>query len=127
MESPAHSILMIDDDIQDQDLVRVFLSKAPRTRYELACAGTYDAAYALLRSSRHHIDAILLNPCLTCEGKQNLFDLLDERGFPVIFLTPIGENVDPLPVAMDSLPKSKMNIEILDLLLRYAMERKRTR
>lgn len=125
---PAVSVLLIDDDEDDFFLLKDLLDEFPG-RYQVEWASGFEAATEKTASSQY--DVFLLDYRL---GAYTALDVLEhmrkvENHGPVIVLTGVGNETidrDALHLgAADYLIKSKLDSQVLDRTIRYAMERVR--
>lgn len=127
VEKPTVSILLVEDDEDDYILVRKLLSGIDSTRFDLKWAQTYDAALEAMSKGSH--DVCLIDYQL---GDRTGLDLLQEtKGktlvCPAIFLTG-HQDYDMEAIrsgAADYLVKGRINADLLERSIRYAIERKR--
>jgi signal transduction histidine kinase len=119
----------VDDDEDDWVLVRDSLQDSAPCRYQLDWAATWDDGLAAIARGEH--DVYLIDYRL---GERSGVDLIREgvqtgRRAPLILLTGVGDqDVDRSAArvgAADYLVKGRLDGELLDRSIRYALERRR--
>ena len=122
-------VLVIDDDTDDYLILKVMLSGSKNAKFELERVASYETAMGKMEQGLH--DICLLDYRL--EGKNGL-DFLREanrKGFltPVIFLTGQGDidvDIEAMQLgASDYLCKNKIDKDMLERAIRYALERRK--
>jgi signal transduction histidine kinase len=119
---------MIDDDSDDWLLARSALTESAPGRYEMQWASNYQDGLEQLVGGGH--DVCLLDYRLGAEDGLSLLRERDKVGgrTPVIMLTGVGDvDVDRVAVqsgAADYLVKGKLDGELLDRSIRYALARR---
>ena len=130
MTDPVVRVLVLEDDTDDFLILKVMLSGIKDRRFELDRVKTYGEALSKMEKGSH--DVCLLDYRL--EGKNGL-DFLREthqKGYltPIIFLTGQGDfEVDMEAMrwgASDFLYKNKIDKDMLERSIRYALERKKS-
>lgn len=125
-------LLYIEDDAKDYLLLRDMLNAIPHSRYQLDWVTTYEEGLTALRNAAH--DVYLVDYVLSGEKPDGL-RLLKEvfpHGctVPVIVLTAHGRyDVDAAALNLgvsDYLDKVDMRPAILERMIRYAIQQKRT-
>lgn len=122
-------ILLVDDDLGDQEMTRAMLSQAQRGRYELDWVSTYEEALDALQRRAH--DLYLVDYLLEDRSGLDLLREARRRGIdaPVILLTGRGSrevDLDAMEAgAADYLVKGRIDPELLERSVRYALERAR--
>ncbi len=122
-------ILLVDDDLGDQEMTRAMLSQAQRVRYELDWASSYEEALDALQRRAH--DLYLVDYLLEDRSGLDLLREARRRGIdaPVIMLTGRGSREVDLEAmeagAADYLVKGRIDPELLERSIRYALERAR--
>src|SRR5205085_141777 len=123
------SVLLVDDDYEDYIITRDLLSDVGRETYDLEWASNYDKALEAI--DRDKPDVCLVDYRL---GEHNGLELLQEAHdhswkVPMILLTGIGDyKVDMEAMkygAADYLTKGRLDADILERCIRYAIERAR--
>ncbi len=123
-------ILIVDDDEGDYEITREILRGIVNQKYELHWAPSYKAALEEIRKDAY--DVFLVDYNL---GAKTGLDLMDEsidmcRNTPVILLTGLDDrSVDLMAMkkgVSDFLRKGKIDEELLERSIRYAIEKKRT-
>lgn len=126
------NVLLIEDNLDDSDLVKAFLSGQKTHNYRLECLSTYDEALTTISSGQIvNYDVVLVDYFL---DKKNGLDLVKEisnrkLGMPIIFLT-ANNNVELDLEAMklgasDFIIKGKFDAELIDRSIRYSIEMKK--
>lgn len=130
MNKKAWRILLVDDDEDDYILVRDWLAKAGRGRFELQWAASAEQAFQSLEAEV--VDAVLLDYDLGAHtGLDFARDFL-QKGCqaPVIMFTGRGSyEVDLQAMSagvFDFLRKGEVTPQLLERSIRYAIERKKT-
>lgn len=124
------SVLLIEDDEDDQILAQALLSEIDEPEHVLTWARSFDEG--LRRLAEEHFDVCLLDYAL---GERTGMELLSQAltasiEVPIIFLT--GQAVRALDVeatrlgAADYLVKGKINSDQLERSIRYAIEQGRS-
>ena len=131
MTSEPVAVLLVEDDEDDYVLTRDLLSESTRTRFDLHWVSTYDDAVTQLRRNAH--DVYLIDYRL---GEHDGLELLRaarelECAKPMIVLTGMGTDHDIDIAAMregaaDYLVKGKLDTQVLERSIRYALEQNRT-
>jgi diguanylate cyclase (GGDEF)-like protein len=129
-EQKSIHILLIDKNETDYLILRDYLShNTDQEKYELDWAQTYQAGLLQLQSARQ--DIYLISQNLGTLSGLDLLQLAIQSGYqvPMILLT---EQTDQeiiqaamLAGAMDYLPISQLNTQVLERSIRYALERNR--
>lgn len=129
MESESIRVLLVDDDQGDFEMTRAMLSQAEHVNFKLDWVSTFEEAVDAFRAGDHQV--YLLDYFL--EDRTGL-DLLKEAGkhgidAPVIMLTGRGSRQVDLEAmeagAADYLVKGRIDPEVLERAIRYALERHR--
>ncbi|MGB5056360.1 MAG: response regulator [Nitrospirales bacterium] len=130
LPSPTHSILLVEDNPADAELVRERLKDASgMSPFHITRASTLKEALTILHSTP--FDVILLDLNLPeTNGLETLKRIRSANSaIPLVVLT-VNED-EPLALeaiklgAQDYLPKSSMNAVLLSRILHYAMEREK--
>lgn len=130
LPSPTHSILLVEDNPTDAELVRERLKDASgMSPFHITRASTLKEALTILHSKP--FDVILLDLNLPeTNGLETLKRIRSANSaIPLVVLT-VNED-EPLALeaiklgAQDYLPKSSMNAPLLSRILHYAMEREK--
>jgi signal transduction histidine kinase len=128
MDKDCIKVLVVDDDEDDYVMTRDLIAEIPEARYQVEWLPTYDEALKELDNNRH--DVYLFDYRL---GKHSGLDLLREaidKGCkaPVILLTGQGDReIDVAAMkagASDYLIKGKIDANVLERSMRYAVEHK---
>lgn len=127
MGAPAIKVMLIDDDEEEFVVIRKLLPKAGRQHYQLEWVSNYQDAIDTMSQNKH--DVYLVDYYL---GQDNGLDLIVaaiRKGCkaPAILLTgQSSAELDSQAIkagAADYLNKGKMDSELLDRSIRYAIER----
>jgi len=130
VESETIRVLLVDDDQGDFEMTRAMLSQAEHGSFKLEWVSTFEEAVDAFRAGKHEV--FLLDYFL--EDRTGL-DLLKEASkcgldAPVIMLTGRGSrSVDMEAMAAgaaDYLVKGRIDPEVLERAIRYALERHRS-
>ncbi len=124
MTQGATRVLYVDDDVDDQVILRDLLEDAEGS-FELECVSTYEAALDRLLSESH--DVFLLDYRLDHRTGLDLLREAGQRGnrIPVVMLT--GRGCRSLDVqaselgAVDYLVKDQIDAQVLERTIRYAV------
>lgn len=123
------NVLLVDDDEDDFVLTRDVLAEVASQEYELDWVSTYEDAIEAIRQNKH--DVYLIDYRL---GEYSGLDLLKEAVIlasnePMILLTGQGDREVDIEAmrtgAADYLPKDKIDSDLLERTIRYAIDRKR--
>ncbi|MEM0951425.1 MAG: response regulator [Cyanobacteria bacterium P01_H01_bin.74] len=128
MEKPTIAVLLIEDDWDDVEIIRILLAEAQSVQFSLTAVGTYDEGKVL--ATNDEFDVYLVDYRL---GSKNGLDFIKEFSNapiskPAILLT--GDTQESLDIdalnagATDYLKKGDFNSAILEKTIRYALERK---
>ena len=129
MESESIRVLLVDDDQGDFEMTRAMLSQAEHGSFMLDWVSSFEEAVDAFKAGDH--DVYLLDYFL--EDRTGL-DLLGEAGrhgvdAPIIMLTGRGSrqvDVGAMEAgAADYLVKGKIDPEVLERAIRYALDRNR--
>jgi PAS domain S-box-containing protein len=129
VESDLIKVLLVDDDQGDFEMTRAMLSQAEHGIFKLEWVSTFEEAVDAFREGTH--DVYLLDYFL--EDRTGL-DLLRQAGqhgidAPVIMLTGRGNRAVDMEAmeagAADYLVKGRIDPEVLERAIRYALERHR--
>lgn len=129
METLPTRVLLIEDDEDDYILLQKVLAKIPHERYKLLWEHAYAPGLAAMLEVEHDISLIDYRL-----GARNGIELLKEareKGYrkPIILLTGAeGNKIDIQAIqagADDYVAKGQMQGELLQRILRYAIERKK--
>lgn len=130
MDRTPWQILMVDDDLDDQHIVRGLLGRAQTGRFVLHAVDTYAQGIEALRAGS--FDAALVDYRL---GPDSGLDFLRQAAregcpTPILLLTGQGSYEIDLEAmqagAADYLNKNDLNPALLERALRYAVERRRS-
>ncbi len=129
MSTDKVRVLLVDDDQGDFEMTRALLSQAEHADFQLDWVSTFDEALDAFREDRY--DVYLLDYFL--EDRTGLDLLREAERFevdaPVIMLTGRGSREVDLEAmkagAADYLVKGRIDPEILERSIRYALERNR--
>jgi DNA-binding NtrC family response regulator len=126
---PQFRVLLIDDDEDDYIITQELLFEVEGRRFALDWARNYDQGEKLIGQNLH--DVYLIDYRL---GKHNGLDLMRQAiangcNTPMILLTGQGDwkvDIEAMKAgAADYLVKDKLDAQILERSIRYAIERKR--
>ena len=123
-------LLLVEDDEDDYILTRQLLDDAAPARFDLSWATTYGAALDRLEHER--VDAVLVDYHLGADNGLELVRELEARGYqaPMILLTGQGSydvDLEAMRAGVaDYLVKGQVNGQLLERVIRYAIERKRS-
>jgi signal transduction histidine kinase len=130
MDRHLTRILLIEDDEEDYILLQKLLAKIPSARYEVRWERTYEDGLAQMLAGEH--DICMLDYML---GEYNGIDLLRaarSQGYirPIILLTGASDggeiDIQALQAGADDyITKGQMQGELLQRVIRYAIERKK--
>lgn len=129
MDSQPIKVLLVDDDLGDFEMTRALLSQAEHGQYSLEWASTFEEAMDAFRGGGY--DVYLLDYFLEDRTGLDLLQQARAEGIdgPFIMLTGRGSrNVDLEAMgkgASDYLVKGKIDPELLERSIRYALERQR--
>jgi PAS domain S-box-containing protein len=130
MSEPVIRILVVDDNQEDFEILRILFSKVKHRRYELQNATNFSAG--LKELCRGKQDVYLVDYKLGVEsGIDFLRQAIQEEkcDVPIILLTGFGDyelDMEAMRLgAADFLNKSKLDSDILERSVRYALERKK--
>lgn len=121
-------LLLVDDDEDDQLIIRSLLSKVSKPPFVLEWCDSYEKAIELIEENR--FDAYLVDYRLGAHTGLELLEVIDpqKRAEPFIILTGGGdERVEQKAMEMgaaDYLIKGSFDGELLARTLRYALQRK---
>lgn len=129
MDRPSVRLLLVEDNPGDVRLIREALSEGRWTRFELSHCDTLADALARLREG--HIDVMLLD--LTLPDSSGLDTLRTAHrqapDVPILVLTGFDDETVALSAvnegAQDFLVKGRVDGELIDRAVRYAIERHR--
>ncbi len=130
MAEETLDILLVEDDEDDQVLVRAALDEVPGTRYRLEWVKEYDAGLARLRE--RHFDAALIDYRLGSRDGLELIRAAIAGGVttPLILLTGQARGVLDLDAlgagASDFLDKQRATPDLLERSIRYSVQRKKS-
>jgi signal transduction histidine kinase len=130
MDRQLTRILLIEDDEEDYILLQKLLAKIPTTHYDVLWERTYEDGLARMLAGEH--DICMLDYML---GEHNGIDLLKaarSQGYsrPIILLTGASDggeiDIQALQAGADDyITKGQMQGELLQRVIRYAIERKK--
>jgi len=129
MSTEKLNVLLVDDDEDDFLITRDVLAEVASQEYELDWVSTYEDAIAAIRLNKY--DVFLIDYRL---GEYSGLDLLKEAVTigskePMILLTGQGDREIDIEAmrtgAADYLSKDKIDADVLERAIRYAIERKR--
>ena len=127
--SPTIRVLLIDDDQGDFEMTRAMVSQIERTAIELDWVSSFQEGIDALR--RHEHDVYLVDYFLEDEDGLKLVREAREIGIrkPMIMLTGRGSHTVDVEAmkagASDYLVKGKVDPDLLERSIRYALERER--
>ena len=129
MESESIRVLLVDDDQGDFEMTRAMLSQAEHGSFKLDWVSSFEEAVDAFRAGDH--DVYLLDYFLEDRTGLDLLEEADRHGVdaPIIMLTGRGNrqvDVGAMEAgAADYLVKGKIDPEVLERAIRYALERNR--
>ena len=129
-EAPKVRLLMIDDDQGDFEMTRAMVGQIPRANLALDWVSTYVEGKDAIQRSEH--DLYLVDYLLEDRDGLELVRWAREEGFrkPMIMLTGRGSHeidVEAMKAgASDYLVKGKVDPDLLERSIRYALERHRS-
>ncbi len=122
-------VLLVEDDEDDYFIIKSFLMSVASEGYQVKWVSDYNSAMKALMHEKH--DVCLLDYRL---GERDGIEIMDEAvkngcSVPIIVITGAGSYKIDLEAmsagAADFLDKSQLSPQILERVIRYAMERKR--
>ncbi|MBL8702879.1 MAG: PAS-domain containing protein [Alphaproteobacteria bacterium] len=125
MNPPICRVLLIDDDEEDRLITRELLADVETRRFRVTCAETFGAGMDAL--GREAFDVVLVDYLAGGETGLDFIRRATAAGFtlPMILLTGLGAHEIDLEAtaagAADYLEKGKLNAELLERSIRYAM------
>ena len=128
MSKPPIRILLIDDDIDDQLIIRDLLHDALGRGAALECVSEYESAQRLIEQQAH--DMYLVDYRLGAYSGLELLQTFDlvQRQQPFIILTGAGDDAVERQAmelgAADYLVKGDFSAGLLKRVIRYALQRK---
>jgi signal transduction histidine kinase len=129
MQTQATIILLIEDDEEDYILLKKHLSRIAGEHYEVLWETTYEQGLARMLEGKH--DLCMLDYRLGAQNGIELITEARERGYllPIVLLTGASEaRIDILALqagADDYIDKGHLQGELLQRVIRYAIERKK--
>lgn len=129
VESELIKVLLVDDDQGDFEMTRAMLSQAEHGSFKLDWVSTFEEAVDAFRAGDH--DVYLLDYFLEDRTGLDLLGEANRNGVeaPIIMLTGRGSrqvDVGAMEAgAADYLVKGKIDPEVLERAIRYALERNR--
>jgi len=129
VESELIRVLLVDDDQGDFEMTRAMLSQAEHGSFKLEWVSSFEEAVDAFRAGDH--DVYLLDYFLEDRTGLDLLGEADRHGVdaPIIMLTGRGSrqvDVGAMEAgAADYLVKGKIDPEVLERAIRYALERNR--
>jgi len=128
MENKCVKILLMDGDPEASDLIKGMLEEIKETRFHLVCAGKLQNGLKYLVNE--HFDVVLMD--LYLPDSQGLDTLTMTKshapGVPIIVLSNLNDKVIAIKAvqqgAQDYLLKGHMHSEMIQRVIRYAIERK---
>jgi PAS domain S-box-containing protein len=124
------SVLLVEDNSGDARLIELMLHESAATQYKVTVAASLTEGKAVLESDG--VDVVLLDLSLPdSHGLQTIDGMLDSGFYgPVIVLTGLADESVGLEAvakgAQDYLVKGQVDGNLLDRVIRYAIERKHT-
>ena len=128
MEEECVTLLLVDDDLEDRDLILSDLKPAAG-KYQAVCAGLLQEAMELVAS--RSFDVIMLDLGLPDSQGLETFIRLHEKAPEVPFVVITGREDDTIAMqalktgAQDYLVKGQIGGEVLRRSIRYSIERQR--
>ena len=130
MNVNALRVLVVEDNPEDYEIIRILFSKVRQSRYELENARSLSEALKKLAQKKH--DAYLVDYKLGADSGIDFLRYAVEQEkckAPVILLTGFGDydlDVEATRIgAADFLNKSKLDPDFLERSIRYALDRKK--
>jgi signal transduction histidine kinase len=129
MPADAVRVLLVEDDPEDYEITRGLFAALDREAFRLDRAATYEEGLEAMARQEH--DVYLLDYRLGAHTGAELLRAARARGWagPIIMLTGQGDRATDLEAmrggADDYLTKGRVNAELLERALRYALERAR--
>ncbi|HYL44710.1 MAG TPA: response regulator, partial [Ktedonobacteraceae bacterium] len=129
MERHPTRVLLIEDDEDDYMLLQKVLAKIPDERYELLWEHAYEGGLASMLAVEHDIS--MVDYRLGASNGIELLKAAREQGYrrPIILLTGAeGNEIDIQALqagADDYVAKGQLQGELLQRIIRYAIERKK--
>jgi PAS domain S-box-containing protein len=130
MSGKSIRVLVVEDNLEDFDILRIMFSKIQHQTFTLDNASTFESGIDRLRRQEH--DVYLVDYKL---GPDSGVDFLRQAvqvemcQAPIIFLTGFGDHELDMEAmslgAADFLNKNKLDPDILERTIRYAIERKK--
>src|SRR5690242_17183154 len=129
MKTWMTTILLIEDDEEDFILLKKHLSRIRDFHYEVIWASSYDNGLACMEESIH--DICMVDYWLGAYNGIDLIKAARRRGYehPIVLLTGASNSdidIQALQVGADDyIDKGKLQGELLQRVIRYAIERKK--
>jgi signal transduction histidine kinase len=129
MKTQPTTILLIEDDEEDFILLKKHLSRIRDFHYEVIWASSYDHGLACMEESAH--DICMVDYWLGAYNGIELIKAARRRGYeqPIVLLTGASNSdidIQALQVGADDyIDKGKLQGELLQRVIRYAIERKK--
>ena len=126
----ALRILIVEDNLEDFEILRILFSKIRHNRYELENVRSLSEALVKLRQKKH--DAYLVDYKLGADSGVDFLRYAIEQEkceAPIILLTGYGDydlDVEAMRIgAADFLNKNKLDPDFMERSIRYALDRKK--
>src|ERR1700722_16814043 len=129
MATETIRVLLVEDDPDDYELIRKYISQIKNSHYEFTWASSYDTGLEKLSTSRFHL--VLLDFRLGPHTGLEFLEEADRRQStaPVVFLTGLDDFDTDLKTmragAADFISKNRLDSFLLERTIRYALERSR--
>lgn len=130
MKNSHLQVLLVEDDGDDALLIREWLAESEAARFTVEWVNTYQAALATLERSKYEV--YLVDYRLGSHSGLDVVRAITAQGCsaPVILLTGLNNRTVDLEAmeagAADYLPKTQLNMDMLERSIRYALAHKRT-
>ncbi len=130
MSGKAVRVLVVEDNLEDFEILRILFSKVKHGRYELENAIGLPEALEKLRLNKH--DAFLVDYKLGADSGMDFLRLAIQQEkcqSPIILLTGFNDyelDIEAMNLgAADFLNKNKLDTDVLERSVRYALDRKK--
>ncbi len=130
MSVKALRVLVVEDNLEDYEIIRILFSKIRQSRYELENARSLSEALKKLAQKKH--DAYLVDYKLGADSGMEFLRYAVQQEkckAPIIVLTGFGDydlDVEATKIgAADFLSKNKLDPDFLERSIRYALDRKK--
>ncbi|HXL73665.1 MAG TPA: PAS domain S-box protein, partial [bacterium] len=130
MSDKTIRVLIVEDNMEDFEIIRILFSKIRHSRYELENASSLSEGLKKLRMGKH--DVYLVDYKLGADSGIDFlrYAIQEEKcRVPIILLTGFGDydlDVEVMRIgAADFLNKSRLDPDFLERAIRYALDRKK--